>query len=65
MFIPYSETDQCAAVTDFGERCANTSYERPLYPKDQLDCNVGCGIIQSRVSTLRDEMTFPASPQQP
>lgn len=64
VFIPYSEWEQCAAVTDFGERCANISYEMPFDSKDQLDCNMGCWMIQRGLNTLRDELSFPACPQQ-
>lgn len=64
MFIPYSAWDQCAVVTDFEERCWNISYEKPLDPKDQLDCKMSCRMSQRRLSTLRNELSYLACPQQ-
>lgn len=60
VFIPYSEWEQCAAVTDFGERCANISYEMPFNSKDQLDCNMA--VEWFRGGWIHWETNCPSQP---
>lgn len=40
------------------------SYEEIFGSKDQLDCKMTCRVIQRRLSTLRNDLSYLACPQQ-